>query len=239
MGTLPTASPVGSSRIAVARTEIKLMILKPRLRQAAFLTHVTCSVGWLGAIVAYLALAVAGLGTQDVLLARSAYLSMELVGWCVIVPLSLAALASGLVQSLGTEWGLFVHYWIAVKFLAASASSLVLLVHMRVVSQMSGVARAATFTTDDFGGLRIQLVVHAVGGLLILLGATALSIYKPWGLTRYGRRQQEDRADSTQKRDQSQTAGPGRGLYLLFGALGIILFFLILHHLLGGGLRHH
>ena len=142
------------------------MTMSPRLRKFAFTAHVTFSMGWLGSVVAYLALAFAGLTTQDVPLARSAYLSMELVGWWVIVPFSLAALTTGLVQSLGTEWGLFRHYWITVKFLLAAVGSLVLVTHMRVVSQMSGIARATSFTAGDFGGLRVQLVVHAVEAFL-------------------------------------------------------------------------
>ena len=43
-------------------------------------------------------------------MARAAYLAMELTTWSVIVPLSLAALLTGLFQALGTEWGLFQHY---------------------------------------------------------------------------------------------------------------------------------
>ena len=211
------------------------MTLTPRLRNAAFLTHVTLSVGWLGAVLAYLALAVAGLRSQDALVARSAYLSMELIGWFVIVPLSLAALASGLVQSLGTEWGLFRHYWITVKFLAASSASLVLLVHMRVVSQMSGVARTTSLTAGDFGGLRMQLMVHAVGGLLVLLGATALSIYKPWGMTPYGRRKQEDKVFPLPVQDKASAAGSRRGVYVILGIICLVLLILVVHHLVGGG----
>jgi hypothetical protein len=40
---------------------------------------------------------------------------MELTTWIVIVPLSLAALLTGVVQSLGTPWGLFRHRWIVAK----------------------------------------------------------------------------------------------------------------------------
>jgi len=86
--------------------------MTPRLRKFAFTAHITISIGWLGAVVAYLALAIAGLTSQDAQTVRAAYLSMELIGWFVIVPFSLVALFSGLVQSLGTQWGLFRHYWI-------------------------------------------------------------------------------------------------------------------------------
>src|SRR5438876_8144523 len=93
------------------------MTMTPRLRKFALTAHVTSSVGWLGAVVAYLALAIAGLTSQDAQRVRAACLAMELIGWFVIVPCSLAALLTGVVQSLGTEWGLFRHYWILVKFL--------------------------------------------------------------------------------------------------------------------------
>ena len=84
------------------------MSMTPRLRKFTLTAHVTFSVGWLGAVVACLALAIAGLTRQDAQVVRAAFLSMELIGWFVIVPLSLAALFTGLVQSLGTEWGLFL-----------------------------------------------------------------------------------------------------------------------------------
>ena len=38
-----------------------------------------------------------------------------------------------------------------------------------------------TLAAGDFSELRVQLLVHAVGGLLVLLTITALSVYKPWG----------------------------------------------------------
>ncbi len=46
--------------------------------------------------------------------------------------------------------------------------------------------------------LEIQLAVHATGGLLVLLAATALSVYKPWGPTPYGRRKQHERREGAQ-----------------------------------------
>lgn len=215
------------------------MTMTPRLRKAAFLMHVTFSVGWLGSVVAYLALAISGLIGKDAMLARSAYLSMEFIGWAVIVPFSLATLLSGLVQSLGTDWGLFRHYWITVKFFLAAAGSLILLFHMRVVGQMSGVARSTSLAIGDFGDLRIQLVVHAVGGLLLLIAATVLSIYKPWGITPYGKRKQQEQAIAIVPTRRQSGVGKRRGLFLMIGILGVVLLFLILHHVFGGGLSHH
>jgi hypothetical protein len=215
------------------------MILTPRLRKAAYLAHVTFSVGWLGAVAAYLALAWSGLKGKDADLARSVYLSMELLGWSVIVPLSLAALLSGLVQSLGTEWGLFRHYWITVKFLLSSVGSIILLIHMKAVGQMAGFARTNSLSIGDVGDLRISLVVHAVGGILLLVTATAISVYKPWGMTPYGRRKKAEISLALPNAVQVTTPTPNWKIRMVYLIMGLIVLLLILHHLLGGGLRHH
>ena len=76
------------------------MTMTPRLRKFALTAHVTSSVGWLGAVAAFLALAVAGLTSQNAQMVRAAYLAMELTAWFVIVPLSLASPLTGILQSL-------------------------------------------------------------------------------------------------------------------------------------------
>jgi hypothetical protein len=157
------------------------MIMTPRLRKAALTAHVTVSVGWLGAVAAYLALAIAGLTTPDSEMAESAYRAMEVIGLGIVVPCSLAALLSGLLQSLGTEWGLFRYYWIVAKLSLTVVATGVLLMHVPAVSRMARLAVSTSLSTGDFRLLRVQLVVHAVGGLLVLITATALSVYKPCG----------------------------------------------------------
>lgn len=163
--------------------------MTPGVRKLALTAHVTASVGWLGSVAAFLALAVAGLTSQDAPRVRAAYLAMEMTGWFVIVPLSFASLVTGLVQSLGTTWGLFRHYWVVIKLLINVFASVLLLVHMRPTTYLAGVAATTTLSTTDLRGLRVQLVADAGAALVILLVATVLSIYKPRGLTPYGRRQ--------------------------------------------------
>ncbi len=172
------------------------MTLTPRLRKLALTAHVTSSVGWLGAVAGFLALAVAGLISLDAQMVRAAYLAMELNGWFVIVPVSLASLLTGLVQSLGTEWGLFRHYWILVKLLLTILATVVLVLHMHPISRIARVAAKTTMSSADLAGLRIQLVADAGAALLVLLVATTLSVYKPRGVTRYGRKKHEQRTVS-------------------------------------------
>lgn len=167
--------------------------MRSRLRKLTLTAHIVLSVGWLGTVAAYLAVAIVGLTSRDGQTVLAAYLSMEVIGWFVIVPFSLATLLAGLVQSLGTQWGLFRHWWVSVKFLLTAGGTIVLLGHMQSVALMSRVAREMTLSATDYRAQRIHLVVHAVGGLLVLLAAAALSVYKPWGLTPYGRRKQRAR----------------------------------------------
>ena len=210
--------------------------MTPRLRKFVLTAHVTSSVGWLGAVAGFLALAVAGLTSQDAQIVRAAYLAMELIGWCVIVPLSFASPLTGLVQSLGTPWGLFRHYWVLIKFLITIPATLLLLLHMRPVGHLARVVAATTVSRGDLAGLRIQLLADAGAALVVLLVATTLSVYKPRGMTPYGRRKMLEEGDLPSER--SSTAETRWGRYVLLGTIGLVLLFLIVH-LAGGGLHSH
>ena len=113
---------------------------------------------------------------------------MELLGWVLIVPLSFASLLTGVVQALGTPWGLLRHYWVLIKLLITPLSTLVLLVHMQPIEELAEVARHTFMSQADLSEMRVQIVVDAAAGALVLLVATALSVYKPRGLTPYGQR---------------------------------------------------
>ncbi len=175
------------------------MTMTPRLRKFVLTAHVTFAVGWLGAVAGFLALAVAGLTSQDAQLVRAVYLAMALTARFVIVPLSFAPLLTGPVLSLGTPWGLFRHYWILVKLLITILSTIILLVHMQPISHLSRVAAEGTLSSTDLR-LQIQMVVAAGAALLALLVATGLAVYKPRGMTPYGWRKQQEQQRALQRR---------------------------------------
>jgi hypothetical protein len=155
--------------------------MSPNLRKLALTVHVVFSVGWLGAVAAFLALAIAGLTNHDAQTIRAAYVAMDITGWFVIVPLCIASLLTGLISSLGTTWGLFQHYWIVAKLVITIPATILLMAHMQPISFMAGVAAKGTLSSHDFGMLRTQLLFEAGAALLALLAATALSVYKPPG----------------------------------------------------------
>lgn len=162
----------------------------PAVRRFALTTHVASSVGLLGSIAAFLALAVAALAGQDTQFVRSAYIAMDVIARVVVLPLGLAALVTGLIQSLGTTWGLFRHYWIVAKLLLTVLAVIVLLGKMELISYAAALAGETVLPREDLRAVGTELAVHAAGGLLVLLVPTVLSVYKPRGLTPYGRRMQ-------------------------------------------------
>jgi uncharacterized membrane protein len=166
------------------------MLMPPRVRKFALTAHVTASVGWIGAVVVFLALAVIGLTSQDADTVRGAYLVMEPAARFVLVPLALASLLTGLIQSLGTTWGLFRHYWVLFKLLINVFATVVLLTYMETFRFMAGVAAEAS---ADLRVVRNESpLLHAALALVLLLVATVLAVYKPRGLTPYGQRKQRE-----------------------------------------------
>jgi hypothetical protein len=163
--------------------------MTPGVRKFALTVHLTCSVGWIGAVAAYLALGLAAVTSSDAPTVRAAWIAMDLTGWWAIVPLAIAALLTGLVMSLGTHWGLFRHYWVLISLVLTVVSTVVLLLHMPTVSAMTTLARNA-----DEAGLRALGgdLLHPGVGLAVLLAITVLNVYKPSGVTRYGWRKQRE-----------------------------------------------
>jgi hypothetical protein len=161
------------------------MTMAPAVRKLALTAHVTSSVGWFGAVAGFLALAVTGLASHEAHRVQAAYLAMESLAWLVIVPLSLGSLVTGVVQALGTHWGLFRHYWVLIKLLMTVLATAFLLLHLQPISWMSGVNAAAILSSAEAREVRVQLAIDAGAALLVLLVATTLSVYKPRGQTPY------------------------------------------------------
>jgi hypothetical protein len=210
--------------------------MTPNLRKSILTVHITTSVGWLGAVAAFLALAIVGCTSRDAQVMRAVYPDMERIAWSVIVPFAFAALLSGLIQSLSTPWGLFRHTWVLVKLLLTFFATVVLLKKMPLIDYAARGAGAAQLPIADLHLAGTELIVHAAGGLLVLLAITFLSVFKPWGLTRYGRRKLLERGVPPPPLNQET---PVRfGFNLLLTILGILLAVVAVLHLTGHGLHH-
>jgi hypothetical protein len=210
-----------------------------RIRKLTITAHVAFSVGWLGATATFLVLSIVGLTSHDVDVVQGTYLSMNLISKFVIIPMSLAALSTGLLQALGTPWGLFRYYWILVKFGLAVFATFALLMHQFAVMEVaarrvSGAAAEALFS-PDFLSLKTELVRAPSLAILFLLTATTLGVYKPWGLTRYGRIKQQERG---KVQSQPEYITPF-GVKVFLSVIGALILTFILLHLTGHGFESH
>lgn len=175
-------------------------------RRVALSVHVATSVGWLGAVVVMLALALTGLTGDETRTVRAAYIAMDVLAWTVLIPLAVAALITGVAQGLISPWGLFRHYWVTFKLGITLVATLVLVAYTGTLDGLAGVADGPPAGADGLAGLRSPSpVVHAAAGLLLLSVATALSVFKPRGLTRHGWRVQRRRVGQSSAQPQ-----PGR-----------------------------
>jgi hypothetical protein len=212
--------------------------MAPDLRKFALTVHVVTSVGWVGVVASFLALAIAGLVSAEVQFARASYVAMDFTYPSVVVPLGLASLATGIISSLGTDWGLFRHYWVLVKLLLTVVAVLLMLVHMQPVGNMAAVAAEKTLFDADLAGLRIQLVAYAGAALAALVFVTALSTYKPRGRTGYGARTLLGRGAAQRETGTAATGiGPSLGLKILLGVLMAMIVVFATVHL--ASLHHH
>ncbi|MBT2534335.1 DUF2269 domain-containing protein [Arthrobacter sp. ISL-48] len=168
------------------------MSSSPRLRKALLVTHVSVSVGWLGAVAAFLALAITSAASPDHDLVRASTLGMQVIGWAVLVPLSGASLLTGVLQSLITTWGLFRHYWVLAKLVINVVATTILLMYMQTINYLAATAGTDTMPGTGQEALRSwSPVIHASGALVLLILAVVLSVYKPRGMTRFGFRKQQ------------------------------------------------
>lgn len=214
--------------------KVNTMTMTPRLSKFVLTSHITFSVGWLGAVAVFLALAITGLTSHDIQLARSCCLAMELSAWFVIVPFCLTSLFTGVVQAIWTKWGLFKHYWIIVKLFLTVASTVLLLLHMQPISYLAGVAADSSFSNSQQSGQLIDLIAKAGATTLVLIAITTISVYKPWGEIQLTKRKNNQFSNM----QDDEKAKKSWGFYALIGLIGLVIIFIIMH-LVGGGMGHH
>jgi hypothetical protein len=185
------------------------MAMSPPIRKLALAIHLSCSVGWLGAVVAYLALDLTVATSGDPQLVRAAWIGMGMVVSSVIVPLALASLITGLVMALGTRWGLFRHWWVLISFVLTVLATVVLLSEAGLISSIA--ERAADPGTPGEQLLRYPpTLLHSIGGLLVLVVVQVLNVYKPQGLTPFGwRKLQEQRRSIVSPTDSLRLPADG------------------------------
>ena len=155
--------------------------------------HVIGSVGWVGLVVTMLVLGVAAAITDEAPLAAAGHSLMARVGTAIIPAFAIATLGTGIVLSVATPWGLFRHHWVVVKLVLGAAV---------IVTGIALTDRWIQQALIEAGPARSLLVAGSAAHLLMLGAATVISVDKPWGKTRRGRRLASARA-----RDHDRSSG--------------------------------
>ena len=163
------------------------MLISKSAQRLVLSLHVLSSVGWAGALAVFLAHAAASLWSSDPQTARALGLAMAVTAWMVILPLSLASLGTGVAQALLSTWGLLRHHWVAMKLALTAMATAVLLMKLGPIDALAA-ASALPSGGDGLRELKLSLVLHAAGGLVVLVAATLLAVFKPVGLTQLGAR---------------------------------------------------
>lgn len=195
------------------------MTSTPFLRKLNLAAHISISVGWLGAVVVFLALAITGLNSQNTQLVRACLLAMKISAWFVILPFCLTALATGIVQAAWTKWGLFRYYWIVVKLFLTLGSTILLLLHLQPINELANAALQPAFSHSENAPKIIDLIAKSGAAILVLLFITTISFYKPWG--------------------KIEMKGGISKSVIIAGVIGLALLIFVFIHLFGGGMHGH
>ncbi|HET7220537.1 MAG TPA: hypothetical protein VFJ02_20935 [Vicinamibacterales bacterium] len=152
-------------------------IFPQRLRLTVLTVHIMVSVGLLGDSAGFLAVAIRLASTDGVAAAAELVKVLQMFSVVFGIPLSFAALLSGLALGLGTRWGVFRYPWVIAK--------LMLIVSVMLVGGLViGPAMAATLQGADASG---RLIAAALYDVLALATTTGLSVFKPGGPLRRAR----------------------------------------------------
>ena len=153
---------------------IEAMRLPPRWRKLLLIAHVIGGVGWLGAELVLLALAISGARGTD---PQTIYPAAAYIGTWVVAPLAVLSLCTGLLQGPLTPWGLVTHWWVTIKLvLTAVMTGLVFFALLPALRAAVG----ESLTAAD----RVNLVVAPSVASSLLLLNTVLAVYKPGGRIR-------------------------------------------------------
>jgi hypothetical protein len=162
--------------------------LSGRTRKAMLTVHITSAVGWLGVDAVFAIFVVITFTATDPMLLGVSYYALDVFVFWALLTAGLTCLASGLVLGWSSKWGLLRYWWVAVKLvLNIVLTALVPLVLASELEKSGAYGRAllsGTVTMDPPAHLIFPIVVAPTA----LVFAIVLSVYKPWGLVRKGRK---------------------------------------------------
>ncbi len=146
--------------------------------------HVIVAVGWFGLDLCLLVLAVTGAVTGDPLLRRAAYLALGQLGGILIIPVSVAALVTGITLAAGSRWGLVKYRWVLVSLLLTTPMTAAVIFALLPLLQGAAHAAATHTSVAAVDGERFPVIIASSAEMAVLITIAVINIIKPWGRTR-------------------------------------------------------
>ncbi|MGQ5262391.1 hypothetical protein ACTWLT_16735 [Micromonospora sp. ZYX-F-536] len=153
--------------------------LPPPARKALLTLHLVTSLGWLGADLVLLTLGVAALRGAD---PAVVYPVAALIGTVLFAPLSVLVWLVGVASALLTPWGLLRYRWVLTKLVITTVMVGLVLFLLTPNLRHAGALGVALPAQD-----RADLVIAPAVSTSLMVIATVLSTYKPWGRRAAGR----------------------------------------------------
>ncbi|MFF0448229.1 hypothetical protein ACFYT4_17775 [Streptomyces sp. NPDC004609] len=182
-----------ASWLAVAALALLAGQLRKNPRKALVAVHAVSSAAWVGIGVVFVALSVVALTGTDLHAVHVTYELMETFDQTLLPWANVATTLTGVALGLTTKWGLIRYRWVAIK-LGISVGVLVMafgFLHDAVVSaveQSEQLMRTGGTVAEVDANAEVVLWGFTTA-LFSLVAALLLSLYKPGGRTRRGRRQ--------------------------------------------------
>ncbi|MEU7783203.1 MULTISPECIES: hypothetical protein [unclassified Amycolatopsis] len=170
------------------------MTLKARARKWWLVGHIVSAGAWIGIDAVLGILVCTALLTGDAAVSATALQALKLFAVWPMLTAALLALGTGAVLGLGSKYGLVRYWWVAVKLSINVLMALLILFALR-----SGVDQA----TERPEGLLYPVVVAPC----LLLFASVLAVFKPWGRVR---KESRDPARGNDRADQALRTGRRR-----------------------------
>jgi hypothetical protein len=146
--------------------------------------HILCTVIWLGAGFCSLVLNIVASVSSDTHTLNAVYAATEDLDKALIRAGAIATLATGILLSVLTHWGLLRFYWIMVKEVLTVVSIFVgFVISDRTVDTISmtmtdhfHVLQNSLYTTNQ-----IIIFCGIIFEIVCLSAVIAISVFKPWG----------------------------------------------------------
>jgi hypothetical protein len=162
--------------------------VSPSMYKFLLASHIVVSVGWLGTAYAKFILELAAITTSAPDISKTIYSTMKYLSIAFPI-LAIPTIITGILLSLCTKWGLIKYYWVVAKLvLAVGVIVTAISLDGRLIDQSISALSSQSMDKGIVSAPTILLISLTVAHLIMLVAATFITVYKPWGKTWFGRR---------------------------------------------------